>query len=267
MITRLSQVVETVRNLVALEILLRFDDHELNAKVATGVGSRILPSLTIGGLYVGLTTVVAVHFVVLESAYHVVAYGRLFDGVTRSLFRIDSLRVPNTLVQWVVLTGCGLASGAVHELGHVLALADRRVRIHGVGVELVLGVPLRFFTRYDRNEWNNLTPREQASVQSAGIAANHLLAVVALVVFLQFGLQAAGWLYALSVALAVLSAIPLTLADGNELLHYLLLGGSEPSGDETANTFGYVVGFASWLLVAGSLLAIGLTTTIRFATG
>jgi Zn-dependent protease len=263
MIRKIWHAVETIRTRATVDVVAQFDRDEENADSDRGVRRLLLSAGATVARYLGVATLLVAHLALAETAYHFAVDGAIPAGTVYSTLHVAGLSLPSGVARWAVFAGCGALSIVVHELGHVLALVTYRVRVRGVGVRLLVVVPVRFFTRFDRDGLTDLASRQRASVQSAGIAANYLLALVALAAFAQFDSQVAGWLYALNLTLAIVSAVPLSDTDGDRLLSSLLVG----DGGSENRSPGRVVSLlavGSWVVVAGSMLTVAVVAAIRF---
>lgn len=264
---KIARSAKAISTVATTEVVLRFDRQKRPIGSENDVIWRILAAGLVGGLVVGVLSVIVVHLLLLEFGYVAATRNLVAGGAIYSNLRVEGLATPTTVPQWGILAGCIVAAIAVHELGHLLALVVHRVRVHGLGVSLFLVVPVRFFTRIDRRDWRVVSARERAIVLSAGIATNHVVAIVALVLFAWLPSQVAGWLYASNVALALLSAVPLSNTDGDKLLSYVLHGDANASMDGPPKAHVYVLGIGSWLVVVGSGLTVALTTVAHIMFG
>lgn len=237
--------------------------HRFNNTEWEGWGwNRIISTILAVGLYLGLLTIVGSHFFLLDLAYNSIASDKITSGAIHTILVLDDISLPNTLLEWSIFLVCALFSMVAHEIGHMVALINYRIRIYGLGTSLFLCLPYRFFVSFDMDGFTSVGSYERATVRSAGIAANYGIVIVALLLSSQFNSQIVGWFYSLNIALAIISAIPLSKTDGDKILSYMLLSGSGIHHMEIKPILIYIIGFISWLSIAGSMLVIILTLSI-----
>lgn len=209
-------------------------------------------------LYTACGAILLLHVVLLAAAYRSAVEGG--SGVV-PLPGVGSA-IPATITDGAVLLGCLVVSIAAHELGHVLAYRRYAGSVRSVGVDLVGVIPVRFFTRYNRQTWKRLPPGSRARVLSAGLTVNFLFAAVSWAVFTRFEYRLVGYLSLANVALTVITAVPLTGTDGDRLFAYLLTGALRTTDAGDTSRVQLLAGMSSWLVVVGSILTVVISLVV-----